>query len=37
VEGAVVAAVEASIGSPLDQVATVAEEAITLSKLAKRT
>ena len=37
VEGAVVAAVEASIGSPLDQVAAVAEEAATLSKLAERT
>lgn len=37
VEGAVVAAVEASIGSPLDQVAAVAEEAAMLSKLAKRT
>ncbi len=37
VEGAVVAAVEASIGSSLDQVAAVAEEAATLSKLAKRT
>jgi phosphoenolpyruvate---glycerone phosphotransferase subunit DhaM len=37
VEGAVVAAVEASIGSPLDQVAAVAEEAATLGKLAKRT
>jgi dihydroxyacetone kinase phosphotransfer subunit len=37
VEGAVVAAVEASIGSPLDQVAAVAEEAATLGKLTKRT
>ena len=34
VEGAVVAAVEASLGSPLDEVARVAEQAAQMPKLA---
>ncbi len=36
VEGAVMAAVQASIGSALDEVAATAEEAVHLDKLAKR-
>jgi phosphoenolpyruvate---glycerone phosphotransferase subunit DhaM len=35
VEGAVVAAVEASVGSPLELVARAAEEAVTLNKMAR--
>ena len=35
VEGAVVAAVEASVGSPLEDVARTAEEAMTLRKISK--
>ena len=37
IEGAVAAAVEASVGSSLDKVAATAEEAATLGKFAKRT
>jgi PTS hybrid protein len=37
VEGAVVAAVEAAVGSSLDVVAATAESAITLNKITKRT
>ncbi len=37
VEGAVVAAVEASVGSTLEQVATTAEQAAKLDKLSRRT
>lgn len=37
VEGAVVAAVEASVGSSLEQVAATAEDAATLHKATKRT